>query len=642
VRELTSLKLLLALINLKSTWTMTPPTTPHETDDLDDSVLLWSDDPEKAYFEYMLQQEQEQRAQRGQSAEDSLIGDSTIGEILEAGPFGDSPWRPSADDNDTKTGTMEGFSLAASSQKELLAPHTPWRQLDDNPVSIVEFSTSTPSKGKKQDKSKRASSSQEAPGYYSTQHPTVIYVAEKSPSTPRTITSKDDWLENSDYKIGPPADKLPVRRRLLFIVAVLSIIVIAGLVIVFCLNQIFEDQNAVATNVGAQQASPFGEEDPFFRHEALTASVTEYAPTAAPTQSAQATTMEEFTGVPSIIGTNSPAGVLDDTSVNDTLPASNCGCQACTPEVLSAQIAVSFTCHDRIQVLISTYGFTEHKACSQVTGKEFPELCSALLCHPALCLPSKSTGRDHGLAPITAILAPSQRPSNALKATTTPLRSTLRPTLQPTSSPPTPQPTTSPPSTPQPSLRPTTASPTPHPTHRPSTLSLTMRASNGLPLSVFPLGRCEGDCDTDEDCADGLICYHRGTRDLVPGCLDGDKAASVSDFCVPFDATLPPTTARPSSQPSPRPSPRPTTSAKPTFPRSSFAPTPLPRNTATDSLMWDTIWLNDEPTGISLTDEPTWISTWAPTWSPTMRPTDPEEDLSLAALPCRFVGLFCP
>jgi len=47
----------------------------------DDSVLLWSDDPEKEYFAYMLSQEQEQRARKGKSAEDSLIGNSTIEEI---------------------------------------------------------------------------------------------------------------------------------------------------------------------------------------------------------------------------------------------------------------------------------------------------------------------------------------------------------------------------------------------------------------------------------------------------------------------------------------------------------------------------------------------------------------------------------
>ena len=41
----------------------------------DDSILMWSEDPEKAYFEYMLRLEQEHRARQGKPAEDSLLGD---------------------------------------------------------------------------------------------------------------------------------------------------------------------------------------------------------------------------------------------------------------------------------------------------------------------------------------------------------------------------------------------------------------------------------------------------------------------------------------------------------------------------------------------------------------------------------------
>ena len=35
------------------------------------------------------------------------------------------------------------------------------------------------------------------------------------------------------------------------------------------------------------------------------------------------------------------------------------------------------------------------------------------------------------------------------------------------------------------------------------------KGNNGLPESAFPLGMCEGDCDTDEDCDGGLICFQR-------------------------------------------------------------------------------------------------------------------------------------
>merc|ERR1719510_476624 len=44
---------------------------------------------------------------------------------------------------------------------------------------------------------------------------------------------------------------------------------------------------------------------------------------------------------------------------------------------------------------------------------------------------------------------------------------------------------------------------------------------------------CEGDCDTDSDCALGLKCYQRqSSEDIPPGCAaggSGDK--STSDYC---------------------------------------------------------------------------------------------------------------
>lgn len=52
------------------------------------------------------------------------------------------------------------------------------------------------------------------------------------------------------------------------------------------------------------------------------------------------------------------------------------------------------------------------------------------------------------------------------------------------------------------------------------------------PSSSFPLQRCEGDCDLDSDCADGLVCFQRGPGIPVPGCLDGDKEMSRTDFCI--------------------------------------------------------------------------------------------------------------
>jgi hypothetical protein len=56
----------------------------------------------------------------------------------------------------------------------------------------------------------------------------------------------------------------------------------------------------------------------------------------------------------------------------------------------------------------------------------------------------------------------------------------------------------------------------------------------------FPLGECKGDCDKDSDCADGLICHQRNANQTVPGCFDGKKYATRTDFCVVALPTAPP------------------------------------------------------------------------------------------------------
>ena len=43
------------------------------------------------------------------------------------------------------------------------------------------------------------------------------------------------------------------------------------------------------------------------------------------------------------------------------------------------------------------------------------------------------------------------------------------------------------------------------------------------------LQRCEGDCDSDSDCADGLKCFKRDGYTETPGCVG--EGASNSDYC---------------------------------------------------------------------------------------------------------------
>ena len=54
--------------------------------------------------------------------------------------------------------------------------------------------------------------------------------------------------------------------------------------------------------------------------------------------------------------------------------------------------------------------------------------------------------------------------------------------------------------------------------------------SYGAHPRVFPLGECEGDCDSDNDCDTGLKCFHRNKFDPVPGCSGNDS--SRTDYCI--------------------------------------------------------------------------------------------------------------
>ena len=56
------------------------------------------------------------------------------------------------------------------------------------------------------------------------------------------------------------------------------------------------------------------------------------------------------------------------------------------------------------------------------------------------------------------------------------------------------------------------------------------RGNNGKPSSAFPLGRCEGDCDSDRDCDHGLKCFQRGPGKSVPGCRGGSSDHSYTDY----------------------------------------------------------------------------------------------------------------
>jgi hypothetical protein len=118
------------------------------------------------------------------------------------------------------------------------------------------------------------------------------------------------------------------------------------------------------------------------------------------------------------------------------------------------------------------------------------------------------------------------------------------------------------------------------------TLSPTTKTPTLLPFlawsEVFPLQICQGDCDNDDDCAEGLVCKQRDISDPVPGCTPtaSETLATNIDFCIlapetesPTESMAPtraPTTAAPTISPEPTKSANPT--SFPTITKSTWPP----------------------------------------------------------------------
>lgn len=108
-------------------------------------------------------------------------------------------------------------------------------------------------------------------------------------------------------------------------------------------------------------------------------------------------------------------------------------------------------------------------------------------------------------------------------------------------------------------------SPSPSPTPSPIYGNIQSLAVDANNLSV-----CQGDCDSDSECRDGLRCRQRGANEAVLEC-DGSPRFGW-DYCLPAEPTAGPTpspTAVPTVRPTSGPTPVPT--ALPTA-----GPTPLP------------------------------------------------------------------
>ena len=66
--------------------------------------------------------------------------------------------------------------------------------------------------------------------------------------------------------------------------------------------------------------------------------------------------------------------------------------------------------------------------------------------------------------------------------------------------------------------------------------SILLLNRGGTPSSYYPLTRCQGDCDNDLHCADGLKCFQRENGESIPGCHgDSSNMPPTYDVCVDYD-----------------------------------------------------------------------------------------------------------
>ena len=60
-----------------------------------------------------------------------------------------------------------------------------------------------------------------------------------------------------------------------------------------------------------------------------------------------------------------------------------------------------------------------------------------------------------------------------------------------------------------------------------------VHAANNGEIGNFGLQECQGDCDTDADCAHGLVCFERSANEEVPGdCEFGGTGIAMEDYCI--------------------------------------------------------------------------------------------------------------
>ncbi|GKZ00780.1 hypothetical protein MPSEU_001029800 [Mayamaea pseudoterrestris] len=197
-----------------------------------------------------------------------------------------------------------------------------------------------------------------------------------------------------------------------------------------------------------------------------------------------------------------------------------CGCTECDTDVWNTQAPVGagqdFTCGKRMKFLQATLSNID--ACREVAVNH-PDECG--VCNPDVCYMG---GADDDADDSSAIETTEAPTSGKSEQTSSPTNGKSETTLSPTSG---------------------RSESTSAPTSSPGLL--VFMGQSGLPVEAFPLGKCQGDCDSDADCADGLYCYPHNAGELIPGCT-GNVDSDV-DYCVDLaevfgEGTTAPTTGR--------------------------------------------------------------------------------------------------
>ena len=153
--------------------------------------------------------------------------------------------------------------------------------------------------------------------------------------------------------------------------------------------------------------------------------------------------------------------------------------------------------------------------------------------------------------------------------------------------------------------------------------------ANPPDISNLPLKRCQGDCDRDSDCAEGLICYERPPHQTrIPGC--SGISTTRTDFCVDLNWRNAPSDDRavdPTLSPIPNPTFSPTVSTSTVTTASTSTETTASTSTVT------TVSTSTETTASTVTNSdaeeimtprtPVQQRTLIPSKAPTFPPTKP-------------------